>query len=78
MGDKLAKVEERLEKLEERLATLEVVQRTYQRFDILEKRLDEIMEMLKHHTYVGVPEQFKQLSALLTKIAEKLGVDITA
>jgi hypothetical protein len=76
MGDKL-KLEERLEKLEERVSTLEIVQRTYQRFDVIEKKLEEMAEMLKHHTYVGVPEQFKQLSALLVKMAEKLGVQVT-
>jgi len=64
----------RLDELEERIQTVQAVQRAYERFDILERRLDELMEMLKHHTYVGVPEQFRVIRGILMKIAEELGV----
>jgi len=44
------------------------------RVETLEKHLDELMDMLKHHAYVGVPDQFRAITGMLIKIAEKLGV----
>jgi len=45
-----------------------------ERLDSVEKRLGSIEKLLKHHAYVGVPEQFRTVHGCLVLIMDKLGV----
>jgi uncharacterized lipoprotein YehR (DUF1307 family) len=53
---------------------LQEIKKAYERFDGIEKRLDAIETLLKHHAYVGVPEQFRAVRGNLILIMEKLRV----
>ena len=46
---------------------------TLRKFSELESRLARIERIVEHHSYIGVPEQFKAIRSYLAQIVEMLG-----